>query len=128
MYRSAGAMSTEQERDPTLDETQSAPLREQLATLEEQRHSTRFPREADTEFAAIWRETGEEHLVAVYDESLTGLGLLVDAALELRVGSQLNVVYAGESLQGEIRHVTPHPDGRVRVGLRCRRLEDQSES
>lgn len=89
--------------------------------VEERREASRFGRESGTDFAVIWRESGEELLVEVQDESLTGLGILVESSLGLEVGSRLNVVYTGEYLDGEVRHI--QQDGeQLRVGLRCRRM------
>jgi hypothetical protein len=89
--------------------------------LDERREATRFRREEGTDFAVIWREPGEELLVEVHDESLSGLGIVVDSKLGLEVGSKLHVVYAGEYMDGEVRHIQPEED-RYRIGLQCRRM------
>ena len=89
--------------------------------LEERREASRFGRERGTDFAFVWRESGEELLVEVQDESLTGLGILVESKLGFEVGSRLHIVYTGEYMDGEVRHIQQEGE-RYRVGLRCRRM------
>ena len=90
--------------------------------LNEQRHESRFQREAGTDSAVIWKESGKEHLVEVHDESLTGLCILVGADLDFQLGNHVHVIYAGEYLQGEVRHITMQPEGKYLLGLRCQRI------
>ncbi len=89
--------------------------------LDERRKASRFRREEGTGFAVIWREPDEELLVEVHDESLSGLGIVVDSRLGLEVGNKLHVVYAGEYMDGEVRHIQQEGD-RYRIGLQCRRM------
>jgi len=89
--------------------------------LDERRAASRFRREEGTDFAVIWREPGEELRVEVHDESLKGLGIVVDSKLGLEVGSRLHVVYRGEYMDGEVRHIEQKGE-RYRIGLRCRRM------
>jgi hypothetical protein len=88
----------------------------------ERRQASRFERDEDMDFVIIWREPGEEHLVQVHDESLTGLGILVKDTLGLQVGSVVHVIYAGENLEGEVRHITKRPDDKYLIGLKTRRI------
>ena len=117
-------------RDPNAsgDTEACSQPKKTFCTQEEQRQATRFRREENTDFAAIWRESGEEILVEVHDESLTGLGIIVDDdTLDLKLGSHVQVVYAGEYLQGEVRHITMQPHGKKLIGLRCERLEPNDD-
>ena len=112
------------EKTPDFVEKEALILRKKkyCSQLDEMRGSTRFEREEGTDFAVIYRETGEEILVDVHDESLTGLGILVDSDLDLRVGNHVHVIYAHEYLSGNVRHITRQPCGRYIIGLSCQRL------
>ncbi|MCA9198788.1 MAG: PilZ domain-containing protein [Planctomycetales bacterium] len=92
--------------------------------VDEQRQATRFPYAEGTKVAAVWREPGDELLVDVHDESLGGLGIIVDSTLGLEVGSCLNVIFAGEYMDGEVRHIEQIGD-RYLVGLRCQKVIDK---
>lgn len=93
--------------------------------VNERRQATRFERNASMDFVVIWREPGEERLVEVHDESLTGLGILVDDKLDLKLGSPLRLIYAGEYLEGEVRHITKRPDQRYLIGLATRPIRPE---
>lgn len=95
--------------------------------LDERREASRFKREGGTDFAVVWRDIGEEYVVEVHDESLTGLGIFVEShlELELEVGSRLRVMYTGQYMEGEVRHLRQEGE-RYRVGLECRRLPDEN--
>lgn len=99
----------------------AAPIVAFSPPVDEKREATRFRREEGTDFAVIWHTPGEEHLVEVHDESLTGLGLIVDPIIGLKIGTVLNVVYAGEHMDGEVRHIE-EMTGKHLVGLRCARI------
>ena len=101
------------------EEGSTCPAKRLCTSLDEQREATRFEREAGTDFAVIWQESDEAIAAEVHDESLTGLGILVDSELDLALGSRVHVVYAGEHLDGEVRHITRQPNGKNLVGLRC---------
>lgn len=88
--------------------------------LEDLRQSTRFRREPGTDFAVIWRQSSEE-LVEVYDESLTGICLVLPDPSGFAVGTQADLVYHDVPLHGEVRHVTPQANGMFLVGLSCER-------
>lgn len=107
--------------DNVAQELPSAPAKVHCALLDERREASRFERDHDCDFAVIWNYAGEEIVVEVHDESVTGLGILVDDRLDLQLGSQVRVLYAGEHLQGEVRHLTPQADGTNLVGLKCQR-------
>ena len=91
------------------------------APVEEQRQSTRFLKEPDTEFAVIQVERGLEILAEVRDESLLGLGLLVAELGGLEIGQEVTVVYRREVLDAIVRHATPRPNGTFHVGFECRK-------
>jgi hypothetical protein len=88
-------------------------------SFEEQRQATRFRKEPDTEFAVIRLLVGVELLAEVYDESLSGLGLIVADASSVSVGTTATIVYQGDALCATVRHVNPRPDGTFFVGCQC---------
>jgi hypothetical protein len=89
--------------------------------LEDLRQSTRFRKEPGTDFAVIWRPGGEEVLAEVYDESLTGICLVLADTSQFPVGTLAELIYHATPLHGEVRHVTPQPDGSFLVGFACER-------
>lgn len=89
--------------------------------VDELRQSQRFPKEPGSTFAVIWRSGGEDLLVEVRDDSLGGLGLLVDDRWRIAVGDEVAIVYAGRCVHAVARHVEPHDDGRSLVGFECDR-------
>lgn len=114
------------EREPSPDDEAKAsivpPAAESSAPRDERREATRFLRESGTDFAVIWCDAVDEILVEVHDESLTGLGILVDSQVDIQLGRQFKIAYAGELLRGEVRHFEPQPNGQLLVGLSCQRL------
>src|SRR5262245_12541548 len=105
--------------------TDSAPLRPRPVCdfgLEDHRQSTRFLKEPGTDFAVVRQPTGEEVLVEVHDESLTGICLVLSDASCYPVGTLARLVYHATLLVGEVRHVTPRVDGTFLVGLSCQGL------
>ncbi len=115
-------MTTERGREGgTAAETSKCPT-PTFRTPDERRNASRFWRGDGTDFASIWVEAGEEILAEVHDESLSGLGILVDGPTEIQPGNDVHVVYAGEYLRGLVRHVTRQSDGRYLVGLECQQL------
>lgn len=86
---------------------------------DERRQSMRFPREPGTDFAAVLHPAQCEGRVEVANESLGGLGVIVDAPLLYEVGMAMELVYAGGYLTATVCHVTPTADGRFLVGLKC---------
>lgn len=112
------------EQEPVSGRTSRQPAqsaKKTSFTLDERRDSTRFQHDEGMEFAAIWLETGEEILAEVHDDSLGGLGILLEDSFGFQPGSDVQVVYAGEHLQGKVRHITMQSDGRHMIGLECRR-------
>jgi hypothetical protein len=88
---------------------------------QELRQSTRFRKEPGTDFAVIWRQPGDELLAEVYDESLTGICLVMADASHYPVGAEADLVYHATAMHGEVRHVTPRANGTYLVGLACER-------
>jgi hypothetical protein len=86
---------------------------------DERRRATRFHKEPETEFAVLWIVPGEPILAEVHDESLGGLGLVVDDGIPLAVGDVVDVVYAGDLLKSVVRHIQEPVDGRRLVGIEC---------
>jgi hypothetical protein len=87
---------------------------------EERRTSTRFLKEPDSCFALIRHPRGAEITVEVHDESLGGLGLLLDDITDFDVGQVVEIDYLDCQLYGTVCHARPHPDGRYLVGFECR--------
>jgi hypothetical protein len=85
--------------------------------VEDLRGSTRFRKEPGTDFAVVWQQPGDELLLEVYDESLTGICLVAPEAGRFSVGSEVWLAYHAQTLHGSVRHVTPREDGVVLVGL-----------
>jgi hypothetical protein len=85
--------------------------------VDDLRGSTRFRKEPGTDFAVVWQQPGDELLVEVYDESLTGICLVTPDTGRFAVGSEAWLVYHAQTLHGQVRHVTPREDGVVLVGL-----------
>jgi hypothetical protein len=92
---------------------------ERTTVVDEQRQSTRFAKEIGAQSAAIFAPAELEMIVAVADESLSGLGLWVEDATRFRCGQELGIVYCDNALHATVRHVGPHPDGGFIVGLEC---------
>jgi hypothetical protein len=87
--------------------------------LDERRGTSRFVKDSEMEFATIVRADGEESIVPVHDESLRGLGLILDDVAHFPPGSEADIVYAGSVMRGIVRHVEPRSDGRYLVGFQC---------
>ncbi len=87
--------------------------------LDEHREATRFEQEPGTDFAVIWQVPGEESLVEVHDESLTGLGVFMTDVASYHVGTEATIVYHGSVLHGEVRHIEHFADGTWLVGWKC---------
>ncbi len=91
-----------------------------LDTLgDDRRQSMRFPREPGTDFAAVLHPAECEGRVEVANESLGGLGVVVDDPHLYEVGMTMELVYAGGYLNATVCHVTPTSDGRFLIGLKC---------
>lgn len=85
--------------------------------INERREATRFRKEPDAEWAAIWYPHDMESLVEVYDESLHGLALLLNNTQDLYIGLDVEIAYRGNLLQGTVRHMEAFEDGRTKVGF-----------
>lgn len=85
----------------------------------ERRQSTRFEKMPDEDFAAVWRPGDEAALAEVHDESLGGLGLVLDAKCGIGLGCHVQIVYAGGCYLAQARHVEPWRDGQLLVGFQC---------
>jgi hypothetical protein len=95
------------------------PSRSEVLTMVENRNATRFPKEPNSEFAAIWYPKELAADVEVHDESLGGLGVIVATGEAFSVGMELGIVYVGEMLRAFVVHIQPLEDGRARLGLQC---------
>lgn len=87
---------------------------------DELRQSTRFRKERGTDSALLWLDRNEPVLVDVHDESLGGLSLHLDEIEGICTATEINIVYAGEMLQANIRHIERQPDGTFVVGFECK--------
>jgi hypothetical protein len=80
-------------------------------------------KEPDSDFAAIWQADGELLLVEVYDESLGGMGLILEDVAAYAIESEIEVLYKSTMLRGIVRHIESRPDGTYLVGFECRPLD-----
>jgi hypothetical protein len=86
------------------------------------RSSTRFLKEPETDFAAIFHPGDVEGLAEVHSESLGGISLWLDDIANFPLGREIGIVHAGSFLNAVVRRVQPCPDGRWIVGLSCERI------
>jgi hypothetical protein len=94
------------------------------AALDEGRHATRFLKEPGVDSAVVWQRPGEELLVAVHDESLGGICLVIPDGYGYRTGSVATIVYHCDVLEATVRHVDPQGDRTSLVGFECHTLVD----
>lgn len=95
------------------------PAKSDVLTMMENRKATRFPKEPNSDFAAIWYPKELAGEVEVHDESLGGLGIIVPNASDFHVGLELGIVYAGEMFRAFVIHIQATDDNRARIGLQC---------
>lgn len=69
--------------------------------------------------ALLWLDNNEPVAVDVHDESLGGLGLYLDDIEGICTATEINIIYAGEALRAEIKHIERQPDGSFVVGFEC---------
>jgi hypothetical protein len=86
---------------------------------EERRGWTRFSREPGMDYAWIVAPESLVGPVEVLDESLRGLGLVINDARSYHVGLALEIAYAGSIYRAQVRHITLRDDGRFAIGLLC---------
>jgi len=89
---------------------------------EERREATRFGKDPDGSHALLLCSEAEPRLAEVHDESLTGLGLLVEDAAGLEIRGARGVVYLSQVLEGTVRHIERIDDRRYLIGLSCEPL------
>lgn len=87
--------------------------------VDELRRATRFVQPPDEVFAAVWLDGGDAILAEVHDESLGGLGLLLEMGCGIGLGSTVQVVFAKTHYAAQVCHMQPWDDHRLLVGLRC---------
>jgi hypothetical protein len=87
--------------------------------VDEQRRASRFEQSPDEVYAAVWIDGEEAILAEVHDESLGGIGLLLDIGCGIGLGSVINIVFAGSHYVAQVRHVKPWDHDRVLVGFHC---------
>jgi hypothetical protein len=88
---------------------------------DERRKATRFEKEPGTEYVTLRAPCGREIVGEVQNESLGGMAVLLSDGRGLSVGSELRVSYAGDTLQAIVRHLELLADGRIRLGIDCRK-------
>lgn len=77
----------------------------------EQRYKTRGVREVTISMGG-----GTSTTVQLIDQSVSGISLLVESSIELRVGQGLQVSNRGDNYRAVVRHIDETNQGR-RVGL-----------
>ena len=70
----------------------------------------------------LWRQPGEEILASVHDESLGGLGLILDDASGFELGTEATIVFASHFFEGTVRHIESRADGTYLVGFSCKSI------
>ena len=95
------------------------PLPPEHSHLDERRRSTRFVREPDTDYASIVGPSPLVGWVEVADESLGGMGLVVDDRAPYFIGQIIELTYAGTFYRAQVRHITRRNDGRFVLGVLC---------
>jgi hypothetical protein len=87
--------------------------------LDERRRSTRFRREAESDFALVTDPVDVRGRAEVYDESLGGISLIVDDPIPFEIGMEVGINYAGGPTRAVVRHIAIRDDGRFVVGFQC---------
>jgi len=72
-------------------------------------------------------DPGSAETVRVLDESLTGIGVEVDAADHLQVGQEVALRYEGRLMYAVIRYIGPSEGGKFRLGLEWGAAEIRDE-
>ena len=93
---------------------------------EERRQGSRFGRLPSDDYAAVWKEHEQPLLAEVHDESLHGISLILDTDSDIRLGTQVYIVYAGMCHLAQARHLETRSDGRMLVGFKCDPLPEVS--
>jgi len=89
------------------------------ATLDEQRTSTRFGQDPDSAYAVIRHPEQEAIKAQVHEESLGGIGLILEDRCDFGVGQEVEIAYLDSLLRAVVRHIEPYDDGRLLVGFEC---------
>ena len=71
--------------------------------------------------ATVWQRPGEKMLVPVHDESLGGMGLIMDDVTRFQLGQEVRILYSGSEMTAVVRHIEPLDDGKFLVGFECER-------
>ena len=87
--------------------------------VDEQRESTRFAKDPDSTYAVIFHPELQEMPAEVHDESLGGVGLVLEDAAQFGVGQEVKIAYLDSFLKARVRHVEPRGDGKYIVGFEC---------
>jgi len=90
--------------------------------IDELRDSTRFLKEPESVFAAVFYPGDVESLAEVHSESLGGISLWLNEVGNLHVGRELSIAQAGSLMHAVVRHIQPHTNGRWIVGFACERI------
>ncbi len=88
--------------------------------MDELRQGSRFELDENAEVATLFRQPGEEILAPVHDESLHGLGLILDASLDFKIGQTASIIFQSNTTEGVVRHIKLLEDGKCLVGFECR--------
>ena len=102
---------------PSDTHQSSIPL--EHAYLDEHRESTRFERDPGMDYASIVSPESLVGSVEVADESLGGMGLVVDDRGPFAIDQVIELSYSGSLYRAQVRHITRRDDGRFIVGLLC---------
>lgn len=87
--------------------------------VDEQRNSTRFAKEPESAYAVVFHPEMEELSAELHDESLGGMGLVLEDAAHFCVGQEVKIAYLDSFLKAKVRHIEPRDDGKFVVGFEC---------
>jgi hypothetical protein len=74
-------------------------------------------RKSDAGFVTLWTSATDWQSVEIYDESLTGLSVLVDDVSKLSVNRDVRLAFPERQMWAIVRHIQPAVQGKHRVGL-----------
>ena len=94
--------------------------RHPYAALDEQRTATRFGKEPDSAYAVVHHPEMEAFIAQVHEESLGGIGLILEDPRRFGVGQNVEIAYLDCLLRAVVRHIEPwEEEGTYLVGFQC---------
>jgi len=91
-------------------------------TEDDRRRWQRIRKSPETDHATIRFRNQSELVVEVYDESIGGLGVLVDGKPDFECFDELEIHHNGELIIGTVMHIDLMDNEQYLVGFHCERL------